>query len=332
MVVGRNVAPTKFVLPLFSAAGRFNAPAKSALPSSMTVVNMMALRHSAFYSPFLMTMAGGFLKEEGLEYNYRLATPENTVADSIIDGSCHLAQSAVATSFSALEAGNTNPFVHFAQINNRDGFFIASRKPEPNFSWQHLKHKKVLVDHFFQPYAMLKYGLHQQGVSFSDFTVIDAGDVDAIKQAFLNGDADYVHMQGPVPQQLALEEKAFVIAAVGEAVGPVAFSSLCASPQWLETDMAKVFMKAYKHASTFVLAAPAEEIAAKEIEAGFFPDINPQILADTIQAYQSLNCWNEDPIIPEDSYNNLLDVFEYNHLVTERYGYNELIAQPPSIF
>ena len=295
------------------------------------LVNIMALRHSAFYSPLLMTMAGGFLKQEGLEYNYQLATPEKTVADSIEDGSCHLAQSAVAAGFAALEAGKTNPFVHFAQINNRDGFFIASRNPEPDFSWQDLKHKKVLVDHFFQPYAMLKYGLHQQNISFSDFTVIDAGDVDAIKQAFLAGDADYVHMQGPVPQQLAYEKKAFVVAAVGEAVGPVAFSSLCASPQWLETDMAKAFMRAYQEASEFVLVASAEEIAAKEIEAGFFPEINPQILADTIQAYQALNCWNENSVIPTDSYENLLDVFEYNQLVTERYSYNELIAQPPSI-
>jgi len=294
-------------------------------------LRIMALRHSAFYSPLLMTMAGGFLKQEGLEYNYQLATPEKTVTDSITDGSCHLAQSAVAASFSALEAGKTNPFVHFAQINNRDGFFIASRNPEPNFSWQDLKNKKVLVDHFFQPYAMLKYGLRQQGISFSDFEVIDAGDVDAIKQAFLNGEADYVHMQGPVPQQLAHEGKAFVVAAVGEAVGPVAFSSLCASPQWLETDMAKIFMRAYQKACEFVLVASAEEIAAKEIEAGFFPDINPRILAETIRAYQELDCWGTDSIIPRASYENLLDVFEYNQLVTERYSYEKVIAQPPLI-
>ena len=289
----------------------------------------MALRHSAFYSPLLMTMAGGFLKQEGLEYNYQLVTPEKTVDGSIKDGSCHLAQSAVAASFSALEAGKANPFVHFAQINNRDGFFIASRNPEPDFSWQDLKDKKVLVDHFFQPYAMLKYGLHQHGVSFSDFEVIDAGGVDAIVQAFLDGEADYVHMQGPVPQQLTHEGRAFVVAAVGEAVGPMAFSSLCASPQWLKTDMAKIFMRAYQKASEFLLVASAEEIAAKEIEAGFFPNINPKILAETIRDYQNLGCWDNDPVIPQSSYENLLDVFEFNQLVTERYSYEKVIVQPP---
>ena len=291
----------------------------------MSQIKIMALRHSAFYSPFLLTMAGGFLKNEGLEYTYQLATPDKTVPDSIKDGSCDLAQSAVAASFSALEAGKTNPFVHFAQINNRDGFFIASRNPEPNFCWEDLKGKKVLVDHFFQPYAMLKYGLDQKGISFSDFEVVDAGDVDGIKQAFLNGDADYVHMQGPVPQQLAFDGKAHVVAAVGDLVGPVAFSSLCASPQWLETDTAKAFMRAYQQASEFALSAPAEEIAALEIEADFFPDIHPQILTDTIQSYQALNCWSVDPVIPKNSYEKLLDIFQFNFLINERHLYEKLI-------
>ena len=130
----------------------------------MTQINLMALRHSAFYSPLLMTMAGGFLRAEGLEPSYKVATPDRTVPDSIRDGSCHLAQSAVATSFAALERGEPQDIVHFAQINARDGFFIAARERDENFSWDKLEGKKVLVDHFFQPLAMLKYGLHRQGV------------------------------------------------------------------------------------------------------------------------------------------------------------------------
>ncbi|MFW2374248.1 MAG: hypothetical protein ACN4GM_14070, partial [Gammaproteobacteria bacterium] len=69
----------------------------------MSRIKIMALRHSAFYSPLLMTMAGGFLKQQGLDYEYQLATPDNTVPDNIRSGQCQLAQSAVATSFSELE-------------------------------------------------------------------------------------------------------------------------------------------------------------------------------------------------------------------------------------
>ena len=100
----------------------------------MAQINIMALRHSAFYSPLLMAISGGFLQEEGLEPHYQVATPDNPVPEGIRSGKVHLSQSAVATSFETLERENTCDIVHFAQINERDGFFIAGRTAEPDFS------------------------------------------------------------------------------------------------------------------------------------------------------------------------------------------------------
>jgi NitT/TauT family transport system substrate-binding protein len=295
----------------------------------MTQINLMALRHSAFYSPLLMTVAGGYLKEEGLEPQYELATPENTVPDAIAEGRCHVAQSAVATGFGPLEQGLDSPVVHFAQINERDGFFIAGRKDEPNFTWQSLIGKKVIVDHFFQPLAMLKYGLHKQGIAWDQIEVIDAGDVDDIDRAFREGLGDYVHQQGPSPQQLEKDGIGHVVAAVGDAVGPVAFSSLCCHRDWVDSDMARAFMRAYRKSLDYVREAPAEEIAAYESEAGFFPGIDRDVLASTITAYQGLGCWQASPEISREAYKNLLDVFIHSELITSVYAYEQLVVSPP---
>lgn len=295
----------------------------------MAQIHIMALRHSVFYTPLLMSIAGGFLKDEGLEPQYRQATPEHTVPDSILDGSCHVAQSAVATSFSELGEGKRPDIVHFAQINSRDGFFIAAREPDPAFNWNKLIGSKVLVDHFFQPMAMLKFGLYRVGVDFNGLEVIDAGAVDGIERAFREGVGDYVHMQGPVPQQLEHEGIGHVVAAVGDAVGPIAFSSLCATREWLDTDMARAFMRAYRRALSYVIDAPAEEVAAREYEAGFFPGIDPEVLALTVSAYQALGCWEHDPVITQASYQNLLDVFLYSGFITQRHAYEEAIVPPP---
>ena len=291
----------------------------------------MALRHSAFYSPLLMTMAGGFLADEGLEPSYAVQTPENTVVDNIHNGGCHLAQSAVATSFADLEQSKVIDIVHFAQINARDGFFIAARESDDDFTWEKLKGKKVLVDHFFQPMAMLKYGLHQQGVDFDSLIVIDAGDVNAIDQAFRSGEADYVHQQGPAPQQLEHEHLGHVVASVGDAVGPVAFSSLCASREWLETDMASAFMRAYVKSLNYVMNAPADEIAAKEQQYGFFQDIDSGVLSSTVKAYQQMGCWQADPTISQQSYENLLSVFLFNKAITKKHDYDKAIVVPPMV-
>lgn len=291
----------------------------------MTQINIMALRHSAFYSPLLMTMAGGFLKEEGLDFSYEVATPERTVPNSITSGECHVAQSAVATRFVELEQGIESDIVHFAQINARDGFFLAGREPDEQFEWKKLIGKRVLVDHFFQPLAMFHFALHKQGVDPASIEFIDAGDVDAIDKAFREGVGDYVHQQGPAPQQLEREGIGYVVASVGQAIGPVAFSSLCAQREWCDSPMAKAFMQAYKKSLAYVVDVPATDIARQEIQAGFFPGIHPDVLTRTVADYQSLGCWEKDAVISHESYQTLLDVFLHTHKITQRYEYDRII-------
>lgn len=293
----------------------------------MARIDITALRHSAFYSPLLITIAGGFLKEEGLEPHYQLPSRDNPVPDAIRRGRVHLAQSAVAASFATLEKGEVCDIVHFAQINERDGFFIAARKPRPGFIWSDLVGQPVLVDHFFQPLAMLRYGLHKQGVDFGAIDVVDAGNVEEIDAAFRAGQGAFVHQQGPAPQQLEKDGIGHMVAAVGDAVGPVAFSSLCASREWLQTDMARAFMRAYRRARQYVIEAPAEEIARQE--AHFFPEIDPEVLAATIRTYQGLGCWTPDPVISRAAYENLLEVFLFSGLITRRHAYESCVVLPP---
>jgi NitT/TauT family transport system substrate-binding protein len=295
----------------------------------MAIIHLMALRHSAFYSPLLLTMAGGHLRTEGLVPTYAVATPGRTVAAGIAAGTCHVAQSAVATSFAALERGERVDIVHFAQINERDGFFLAGRRPEPDFSWDRLRRRRVLVDHFFQPLAMFRYALQRMGVDSADLEVIDAGDVAAIERAFRDGAGDYVHLQGPAPQQLEQEGIGHVVAAVGDAVGPVAFSSLCADRAWLATAMARAFMRAYRRARRQAIEAPAAEVAALLREAGFFPAITLTVLTATVAAYQRLGCWTPDPAISPAAYERLLEVFLYNGSITRRHPYGAAVVAPP---
>jgi len=293
----------------------------------MIPINIMSLRHSAFYTPLLVCISGGFLKEQGLEPHYEVQTTKRTVVDTIRSGETHLAQSAVATSFAALEKGEVIDIVHFAQINERDGFFLAGREAEPEFEWSKLIGREVLVDHFFQPLAMLRYALHKKGIAFDDIKVIDAGDVAAIDQAFRNGQGDFVHQQGPAPQQLEQDGLGHVVASVGEVVGPVAFSSLCASREWLATDMARAFMHAYRKARQFSIDAPATELA--QLVQSFFPTIDPAVLIHTVKTYQQLGCWTADPAISLAAYDNLLDVFLHSGLIQQRHPYQAAIVTPP---
>lgn len=296
----------------------------------MERINIMALRHSAFYAPLLLTIAGGHLRAQGLDPVYETATPERTVNGSITAGICDVAQSAVATSFAALERNESVDIVHFAQINERDGFFIVGREADSGFDWQRLRRGKVLVDHFFQPLAMFRYALQRHDIAVDEIDAVNAGDVATMERAFRKGHGDYIHLQGPAPQQLAHDGVGHVLAAVGATIGPVAFSSLCARREWLETDNARTFMRAYRQGLTQAREDSAADIAALLAEAGFFPAIDRAVLSATVAAYQQLGCWRPDPRITVAAYEHLLDVFLFSGLITRRHPYQAAIVAPPA--
>ena len=294
----------------------------------MTEIRITALRHSAFYSPLLLAIAGPYLRDEGLAPVYAPATPARPAHAGVVSGDFHVMQSAVAVDFSALERGEQPATAHFAQINARDGFFICSREPRADFQWRDLIGRRVLVDHFFQPLAMLRYALHRLRVPWAQIQVVDAGDVAAIERAFRAGDGDFVHLQGPAAQQLEHDGIAHVVAAVGDIVGPVAFSSLCARRDWLTSDMARAFMRGYTRAREYcVQASPAD--VARQI-APLLPGIAPAVLLQTVTRYRALGCWEPATEIAQESYESLLDVFLFAGVITHRHPYATLIAPPPS--
>src|SRR6185503_15442162 len=159
--------------------------------------------------------------------------PNRSVGEMLASGEIHVSQTAVSGSWAYLEKGESPPFVHFAQINQRDGFLIASRRADAEFRWEKLAASRLMFVHGGQPQAMLAYALHTKGVNFAALKGINAGNSTQMMAAFRTGQGDYFHEQAPYPQQLEHEGVAQVVASVGEAIGLVAFSSLAASPAWL---------------------------------------------------------------------------------------------------
>jgi len=289
-------------------------------------INIQFTRFSAFYSPLIATIAGGFLKEEGLQPKHSNAPVGKSAIDGVVAGTVHVCQSAPSQGFGPLEKGQTPPAVHFAQINEKDGFFLTGREPDPAFTWDKLRGTRVLVDHGGQPLAMFKYACHKRGLDYAALTAVDVpgGQMD---QTFRKGEGDYVHQQGPAPQQLEHDGVGHVVASVGEAIGPCAFSSLAGSREWLKTDMARRFMRAYRKARAWLLATPAAEVA--KAEAAFFPEIHPAVLTSTIGYYQKLGCWSPHVEITRPAFEVALDVFEYSKLITKRHRYEDIVAAPP---
>src|ERR1051325_7776902 len=182
-------------------------------------------RHAAFCSPLIATIAGGFLKKEGLDAVYGVLGPGQRSHVMIRDGEADIIQSAVSSNWKLLDKGESPLPVHFAQINQRDGFFIAARTP--SFEWKDLEGKTLLADHGLQPLTMLRYAVNYNHVDWTRVRVMDAGTPEKMIAAFRSGEGDFVHLQGPGPQVLEHDGAGYAVASVGEAMPPVAFSSVC---------------------------------------------------------------------------------------------------------
>ncbi len=276
---------------------------------------LMASRHSAFYSPLLSCIA--FLRDEGHQVDYRVLGPRQRSYALLRDGEVDIMQSAVSTNWSLREQGIEPLPVHFAQINQRDGFFVVGRRPDPEFQWKNLEGKTLLADHGVQPLVMLRYAVKHNGTDWKQIKVIDAGSPDKMQAAFSAGTADYLHLQGPV---LVGE----IVASVGASMPPVAFSSLCCSRAYQQTEEYRAFLAVYERARSWVRTASAEEVAAKE--ESFFPGIADEGLAETIMRYQSLGCWEGGIEIPRDIYEQALNVFQSAGATTWRHRYDEVVG------
>jgi NitT/TauT family transport system substrate-binding protein len=283
---------------------------------------------SAFYSPLIAAMAGGFLKDEGLDPSWSVAPPGVSAIKALEDGAAHVIQSAPSQGFNALAKGETPLAVHFAQINEMDGFFITAREPDPDFTWNKLEGAEVLLFGGGQPLAMFKYACHKAGIDFSRLNVVNVGGAAGMDQAFRDGKAAYLQQHGPFPQQLEADGVGHIVAQVGRQIGACAFSSLAARREWLESDMAGAFMRAYRKTRLYMNETPAADIAASQT--AYFPDIDEAVLADCIGTYQRLGCWTPHVEITQPAFEATLDIFQHAGGLEERYRYDQICAPPPA--
>src|SRR5262245_15656098 len=160
-------------------------------------INVQFTLFSAFYSPLISAMSGGFLKAEGLDPAWSVAPPGTSALIALENGSAHVVQSALSQGFTSLNKGETPAAVHFAQINEMDGFFLTGRAPDPAFTWKKLEGAEVVMFKGGQPLDMFKYACHRAGIDFSKIKPVCPGGIDAMDKTFREGQGQYVQQQGP---------------------------------------------------------------------------------------------------------------------------------------
>ena len=218
------------------------------------------------------------------------------------------------------------PLIHFAEVNSRNGFFLLSRTAEPRFAWSQLVGRTVLS--FAEaptPWQCMLTVLRRNGVDPATVRIERTLPVAEAVAAFKAGRADYLETGQPFAEILLAEGAARLAASMGEATGPLPFSSYMTTAGFLRTEREALtrFTRALYRAQQWMARAAAAEVAA--LIAPAFPDVAADVRVAVVARYLAQSTWAADPILRAPGYEYLQQILLDGGFIQRRHRYEDLI-------
>jgi len=143
--------------------------------------------------------------------------------------------------------------------------------------------------------------------------------------AFKAGRADFLETGQPAAEILLAEGAAHLAASMGEATGPVPFSSYMTTAAYLRTEQEALtrFTRALYRAQQWLAGASAAEVAA--LIAPAFPDVATNVRTAVVARYLAQNTWATDPILRAPGYEYLQQILLDGDFIQRRHRYEDLI-------
>jgi NitT/TauT family transport system substrate-binding protein len=280
---------------------------------------------SIFYAPQFVALHGRHFAGEGLDVTVVTAGGGITTTGALIDGQAEIALGGIMRSLDVADRGG--PFlVHFAEVNQRNGFFLLSRTAHPSFTWTDVVGKTVIS--FAEaptPWQCMLTVLRRHGVDPRTVTIERTLPLADALAAFRDGHGDFFETGQPFTEQLLADGSAHLVASMGEATGPVPFSSFMTTERFLreERDVLLRFTRALYQAQRWVARADAKQIA--ELIAPAFPDVAPEIRQRAVARYLNQDTWSRDPIVRRPGYDYLQTILLDGGFITRAHRYEDLV-------
>ncbi|HUM16644.1 MAG TPA: ABC transporter substrate-binding protein [Candidatus Nitrosotalea sp.] len=282
--------------------------------------------HTPFYAPLPAGVALGHFADAGLDVT---AVPAarfgKSTMPALLDGDIQISLGGLMRSFELADQGGPI-VVHFAEVCSRNGFFLLSREPLPGFRWSDLVGRTVLS--FAEaptPWQCMLTVLRAHGVDPAAVRIERHRPAPAAVAAFRAGDGDFLEQPQPVVEQLLAEGAGHLVASMGEATGPVPFTSYMTTPGFLEHEPDTVlrFTRAVYRTQRWLAEHDAAVIA--RTVAGAFADVAPPILERVVARYQGQGTWSRDPLLRREGYDYLERILISGGLIRRGQRYEDLV-------
>lgn len=283
--------------------------------------------HSIFYAPQYVALHNGYFKDYGIDAEIILTPGADKVIAAVLSGDVDIGFSGSEATIYVYTQGEKDYLKTFAQLTQKDGSFIVSRKKIDNWSLKDLKGKYIIGGRIGgMPEMTLEYILTKNGIDPKKDVTIDTSIAFASMQgAFIGGTGDYVSLFEPNATNVEKQGLGYIVASLGELGGVIPYTSYSARNSYIENnkDIITNWTKAIQKGLDYVHEHDAKDIANVIIKE--FPDTDINDLITVINRYKENDTWPKTTTFTEESFNHMQDIMENAKQLDKRVSYNDLI-------
>jgi NitT/TauT family transport system substrate-binding protein len=294
--------------------------------------------HVVYYAPLHVAKQGGFFEAHGLDAEIvpsasfsslvRDGESRQTAVDSS-DLQIDVGVGGIMRSLVAFDRGEAMVPVHFARVNDRDGFILLGRHQA--FDWPDLlDHETIVFAEAPTPLQVMRSFLFGKGLNADRMRIIDSVPISNVAEAFQSGTGDFVLTQAHVAADLTRSGSAHVLKSMAAEAGPLPYSSYFCAPEYLQANQEKVFAVARANADAlrWIQSHPAD--AVWDLIRPAFTGQDEAILREATARYKALGVWDSDSTISELSYDGLGGALQRGGLISRIAPYDLVIRDEPA--
>lgn len=157
-------------------------------------ITLAEVAHTIFYAPQYVAFEKGYFEEEGLDVELILTPGADKVTAAVLSGDADIGFSGSEATIYVYNGGEKDYLKTFAQLTQKDGTFLVSRKKYDNFSLDQLKGKTVIGGRAGgMPEMTFEWSLRENGIDPKNDLDIDTSVAfAAMSSAFIGGQGDFV--------------------------------------------------------------------------------------------------------------------------------------------